>query len=495
MAGRGWFFFGDYLTLLDRITRFKMKTTERGQTWAARAAMSGLVAACLVGAGPRPAAGQVREGPAGSDPFGWIVEEVLANNLELVQAQLREEAAEARVREARGRFLPSLTVDSRYSDQSGAVDLGSFVNPANAALNQLLGEPRFPTDLSITLPFRHESRARLVQPLFNERIRAGYSASRHALGAQRAERRSTARNLAAEAQTAFLNVQAARSLRRIWESTVVLVEESERVSQRLVDAGSATPDAVFRARAERSDVEQKLQEAREQEDAAVRAFNQLLNRPLVTPVDTVAEISLRFPIPLSEEEALERGLLGREEMAGLQEGIGAAEASKRLATASVLPEVSVALDYGFQGRELEFSRNNDFWMASVVLSWNVFNGGQNAARRQAAESEVQRLRTRRQEVEDLIRLDVGRAYEAAVVARDAIGTAEDRLAAAQRTFELVHRRYEEGLATPVEFLDARTSFTNAELNRVVTVYRYAIRWVDLERAAALRDLPTGETGS
>jgi outer membrane protein len=83
---------------------------------------------------------------------------------------------------------------------------------------------------------------------------------------------------------------------------------------------------------------------------------------------------------------------------------------------------------------------------------------------------------------------VRQAYDAAVVARDAIGTAEARLAAARRSFELVRRRYEEGLASQVEFIDARTAYTNADLNRVVTVYRYAIRYVDLERAAALREL-------
>jgi outer membrane protein TolC len=75
-----------------------------------------------------------------------------------------------------------------------------------------------------------------------------------------------------------------------------------------------------------------------------------------------------------------------------------------------------------------------------------------------------------------------------VVARSAIATAEARLAAARRSFELVRRRYEEGLATQVEFIDARTTYTGAELNRVATIYRYAIRYVDLERAAVLRDL-------
>ena len=74
------------------------------------------------------------------------------------------------------------------------------------------------------------------------------------------------------------------------------------------------------------------------------------------------------------------------------------------------------------------------------------------------------------------------------MARAAITTAEARLAAAERSFALVRRRWEEGLASQVEFLDARTAYTSADLNRVLTVYRYATRYVDFERAAALRPL-------
>ena len=47
------------------------------------------------------------------------------------------------MREARGRLLPSLSLDARYSEQSGTLDLGDFVNPAYAALNQLTGRNDF----------------------------------------------------------------------------------------------------------------------------------------------------------------------------------------------------------------------------------------------------------------------------------------------------------------------------------------------------------------
>jgi outer membrane protein TolC len=284
-------------------------------------------------------------------------------------------------------------------------------------------------------------------------------------------------------------VAQARSARKTWEATFALVTESERVAERLVDAGHATPDAVFRARADRSDVEQRLAEALETENAAARAFNQVLRRPLDTPVAQVADSLLVFELPVSEEEAIASALRRREELVQADAGIAAAKAGVRLATSSFLPSVSLALDYGFQGPDLSFGRNDDFAVASVVVSWNLFNGGQDLARRHSAQAESERLRLRRAELEDLVRLDVRQAYEAARVARDAIATADDRLEAARRTFQLLRRRYEEGLATQVEFLDARTSLTNAELNRLATVYRAGARYVELERAAALRNLP------
>lgn len=503
------------------------------------------VAACVavvLAAAPGAAQAQTAVG----EVLDRIVAEALVANPGLGQERWLEAKAAAGEREARGRYLPSLSFEGRYSEQAGTLDLGDIVNPSNAALNQLLGESRLPTDLNLTLPFRHESRLRLVQPVYDERIRAGHAAARHAGNGQREQRRVAARRLAAEAQTAFLQVAAARAARRIWDATVPLVAEGERVAQRLVDAGTSTPDAVYRARAERSDVEQRLIEAREQESTAARAFNRLLARPLDTPVEALADSVLCpkdvlpdeasagtarspafararlqsagsmgdadsriqalaeprqqpvrdapscFELGLTEEAAVASALERREELAQVRAGLSAARAGVRVATASYLPAIAVAMDYGFQGPDVSFRRDDDFAVATVVLSWSAFNGGQDRARRQAAQADVERLRARLAETEDLVRLDVLQAYEAAVVASSAIMAADARLAAARRSFELVRRRWEEGLASAIEFLDARTTLTNAELNRSVTIFRSAIHHVELERAAALRDLEEQE---
>jgi outer membrane protein TolC len=421
-------------------------------------------------------------------PLDAVVAEALRNNLGLAQESLAVVRTEAGLHEARGRFFPTLSVDARYSDLSGALNLGNFINPAYTALNQVIGSDRFPTNIDVTIPFQYESRVRLTQPLFNASILAGHSLARHTRDGERLQHGAAARSLAARAQSAFLEVGEARSARRIWESTLALVTESERVAQRLVDAGHATPDQVLRARADRADIQQNLDAARQTESAAARAFNQILRRPLDTPVEELADSLLRLDITVSEEQAVASALARREELGQAGAGIRAAQAGVRLASSSFIPSVSLALDYGFQGQTVRFSSNNDYRALSLVVGWSFSLGGSDLARRQAARAEVDRLRLRRTELEDLVRLDVRQAYDAAIVARDAIGTAEARLAAARRSFDLVRRRYGEGLASQVEFIDARTAYTNADLNRVITAYRYAIRYVDLERAAALREL-------
>src|SRR5262245_868800 len=132
--------------------------------------------------------------------LGGIVAEALRNNLGLAQESLAVERAEAGVREARGRFLPELSLGTRYSEQSGTLDLGSLVNPAYEALNQITGSARFPTDLDLTFPMRYETRMRLSQPLFDASVLAGHSLARHTRDGQRLEYGAVARQLAADAQ-------------------------------------------------------------------------------------------------------------------------------------------------------------------------------------------------------------------------------------------------------------------------------------------------------
>ena len=429
--------------------------------------------------------------PSPPDPLAPFVAEALRANLGLAERREVLDQREAAVREARGRRLPSLAVDARYTRPFGNVlDLGDAVNPAYAALNQLLGQARFPTDVSVQLPLRQETRLRVAQPLYQPAIGAAHAATRALHDAEDAGYRAQARALGAQVRLAYLDVARATRVVELYEATLPLVRENARVAERLVGAGRATPDVVLRARAEVQAVEQQRLEAAERRDAARRAFNLLLDRPLETPLALVPDSLLVACDTMPRDDAVRAAIDGREELQQLAHGRDAARAQERAVRAAYLPGVSAAVDYGVQGREYRFGRDADFILATVALQWNVYNGGQDAARREQAAAGARRVEVQRRDVERRIALEATQAWEGAEVARQAIAVAASRRAATERAYRLVERRYAEGAASLVEYTDARTAYTGAGLNHILTTYAWLARRVELERAAALRPLPT-----
>lgn len=423
--------------------------------------------------------------PQPSNALDQLVQIGLERNLGRRQHDLAVRRAETGVRQARGLYLPSATINARYSQVSGnVVDLGAVVNPALGALNQLLQRPAFPTDLDLRLPQTQETTLRLTQPVFQPQIVEANRIANALADAQTAERASFTRQLAADIRSGYLNYAKASRLVALYDSTLPLLEENLRVSERLVAAGKATPDAILRARAERSDIVQKRDEATQLASSARQSLNFLLDRDLAASVDLIPDSLLGFSELPDADLATRQAVLAREELRVLDHAMRVSGAQERAALSTFLPTVALALDYGFQGNDYRFDSRRDHTIASVVLSWNVFNGGQDVARARQASVERRRLEYQRGELEHLIALQVRTAWDAAQVARSAIATAGDRLESARRTFELVRRRHEVGSASQIEFLDARTTYTNAALNQILTTYDYYLRRVALDRAAA-----------
>jgi outer membrane protein TolC len=452
------------------------------------------IARCLVGAaavlglGTTAVAGAQQPTTARQLLDGYVADALTAN-LALAQQSAALARATAGVREANGRFLPTVGLNARYSEFSGVVNIGDFINPAYAALNQLIGESRFPTNVNATLPFRQETKLELIQPLFNDALFGARAAARAQRDLAGATRKGAMRQLAADVQQAWLGYASTVRAVETLESTLPVLDENMRVSERLIGAGQATPDVLLRARAERSELLQQIEEARRQRDAARRGFNLLRNRDEDVPITLADDSTLLRVDSLSRGALLAHALTHREELAQAGSGISLARAQQRIASSAYLPNLALAASYGVQGDRYRFNSRNDVGLASLVMSWNAFNGGQDAARREQANATRSEAEYRRREAERAIALQVGNAYDAVQSARSTLTTASDRLASAERAFSFVQRRFAEGLATPVEFLSARTAFTSAAINQIITRFTFATRVVELERAAALRALP------
>ena len=416
----------------------------------------------------------------------------LKQNLALRQERFAFDRSEAVVDEARGRFLPSATLNARYTQLSGNVlNIGSLINPAYSALNQLTGGSSFPTNVDFRLPLRQETSVRIAQPVFQPQVVAAHRIASRLRDAQGAQRDAAVREVAMKLRLGYLQLAAARKALETWEAAHLVIAEQVRVTEALAAQGKVTADAVYRARAERSELQQRRAAAAEDVESAARALNFSLDRPLDAPLLAIADDALGIDDLPTLESAMSAARAGREELRQLEWSRQAALGAKQLAMGNFLPTLSVAVDYGVQGNKYDFAASQTYTQASIVASWNLFNGSQDVARVAQASLDERRLEAQGAQAAQGVQLEVRQAHGAALLAMRAIVTADDRVAAARKSYELVERRYALGAVPVLELLDARNALTSASLNRILTETDYRVRRVQLDRAAALypRNLP------
>ena len=112
-----------------------------------------------------------------------------------------------------------------------------------------------------------------------------------------------------------------------------------------------------------------------------------------------------------------------------------------------------------------------------------------ALRRRHSEVGGQRARTQRDELAQQVQLEVQQALDRLTTTSDSLRTAQARSEAAQAGFRIASRKRDEGAISQVEFIDARSALTAAELNLNLTRFQLLARQAELDYATAAGTLP------
>lgn len=443
--------------------------------------------------------------PAADTDFQTLIEhyvrEGLQGNLGLQAQHLEVERATAALNEARARFLPEVTFEARYTRAEGGrvIDFpaGQLLNPAYSTLNEMLiaqGQtPRFPQVADVSIPFLREreqdTRITIRQPLYAPAIPAAVRAQRAMLDATNFNRMAVARALRRDITVAYVNWLQASAAQDIIAASEALLQENLRVNQSLHDNGKLTQDRVLRAQAELLDVQQQLRQARDQQSQARSYFNFLLNRPLQTPIQAAATPSDHLALQGALEPLWEHALNRRPELAQIERLRTASAEQSRAARMQLWPTLALGVDAGTQGEEYRFGDGYNFAAASLVFTWKLFDGGADRARHHQARVAERRLVLQQEEIVQQIRLEVQQAFERLMTARDSLTTAQARVDAARAAFRIATRKRDEGVASQVEFIDARTALTAAEMNHNITRFEVLARRAELEYATSAGELP------
>ncbi len=425
----------------------------------------------------------------------------IENNPALQQKQGAYEKSLLSVKEAKGMFLPNVSLDARYSIAEGGrvieIPVDQMLNPVYQNLNiinrNLYGDlfPDYPMldpqFINFLRPTEHETKVRIVQPILNSQVLFNYSIKKELSKAERAELDRYKRQLVAEIEVAYYQHLQSLEYEKLLAETERLVLENLRVNRRLYENDKITIDNVYRAETELQKVRKLQTNALKAKNLSRAAFNSLLNFPLDSAivVDTLAFISKpTYDLPQAQASALAH----REELKMMNYYDKASEENIKLNRFNKLPTITGVIDYGYQGEKYQFSSDYDFFMASVVLKWDLFKGFQNKHKLDQSRVDRSILEAKTIELRNQINLQVMNAYYELEAAFKEISIAEMEENSTRKTFDIVQKRYAIGQESMIEYIDARTAYTNAQHSLILSKYGYLIKKVEFEKIACLKDL-------
>jgi outer membrane protein, multidrug efflux system len=384
-----------------------------------------------------------------------LVQEALARNLDVA-------AAVARVDEARAVLAYTDASRLPYVDLTG---LGDRTRTSQSTtMRQPAGTPAISNNVRLSLNASYEI------DLW-DRLRNTSEAARAELLAAEAARNTVRIAVASQVAQSYFALRALDAQIETTRRSIAVRERSLELQRKRVELGVLAELDLRQLEAEIAAVRAQLapmEGSRTREEAALAVVLGRSPRAIMAEVVSAqsgSELALLAPVvPAGLPSEL---LLRRPDIAEAEQQLAAANARVAIARVSYFPSISLT---GYLGRESStlgnlFAGPAAVWQLAAALTQPIFAGGAIQAEVDAAEARERQALARYQSVIQTAFKDVRSALASQTQARASYDAEQARLTALQDTVRLARLRYEGGLASQLEVLDAERGLLAAELNR------------------------------
>jgi multidrug efflux system outer membrane protein len=401
-----------------------------------------------------------------------VVDEALLGNSDLLVALARVDEARGLLGEANSFLFPSVDAQAVASRQQ----------VSTRTATAFPGIPREYNNHRATLNVSYEL------DLFG-RLRAGKAAARAELEASEASRDAVRLALAAQAAKSYFALRALDEQVDLTRRTVRLREDSLALQRKRNAAGVISEFELRQLEAEAAAVRAQLpplERDREREEAALAVLLGRTPREVFSGTVRVRQAFDETP----EAPAVPSGmpselLLRRPDLVEAERQLAAANARVAVARAERFPSISLTAFYGSESAALAnlFAGGSAAtWQVAAGLTQPIFAGGRLAARSDAAKA---RERQALAQYEQAIRSafgDVRTALVAQMRSRESYEAETARANALTETLRFARLRYENGVASQLDVLDAERGLLAARSARIEALRAHRAAVADLFRA-------------
>ena len=269
--------------------------------------------------------------------------------------------------------------------------------------------------------------------------------------------------------------------------TVKLSKESvERLSAHLqnvqaqYDVGVVAKVDVLRSQVELANAEQNLIKAQNAYDLAVADLNNIIGLPHGTELKVTESLQYsKYDNPM--ENCINFAMANRPELFQAETGVEAAKAAVKVAKSGFMPQVSASASNSWTAHTWPADENEN-WGVGVNLSLNVFDSGVTAAKVRAADANLYKAEETYRQTKDSVQLDVRNNYLSLREAEKRIATSKVAVDSAEEDYRISQLRYQAGVGTNIDVMDAQVALTQAKNNYVQALYDYNTSSASLAKA-------------
>lgn len=316
----------------------------------------------------------------------------------------------------------------------------------------------------------------LEVPVLMPEAWAGRSAATRSGEAARAGARWTRERTRADVVRAYFGAVLAAERVATLDAALLAAGNHVRAAEALVAGGLALRSDALLASVKAGEIEADLAAARADATLARAALALLLGAPadtaFVLPTELPGADRLRGWVDTGSVTA------ARGDVEAARIAVTAAGADLRRARAALLPRISAFARYDWHTARAPFAAR-PMWTIGVLAGWSPFSGGFELADGRAAAARLEAARAGADATEAGGRIDIARRDADFGVALQRLDIAVRAVSQSAEAHRLVSRKYESGLATVVELLDAAAVETASRL-------RHAAARHDVIVAAAAR---------
>ena len=229
---------------------------------------------------------------------------------------------------------------------------------------------------------------------------------------------------------------------------------------------------VLRSEVELANAQQNYITASNEYDVAEATLNNIIGTPLGTTLllkDRLQyepyENDMAYCLAYSEQH--------RPELKQAEYAIDSAEAALVVARSGHMPKVYANASNNWGGNGSDWPGDDDEnWSVGVTASMNVFDSGVTWSKIHAAQENLAKAKESQRQIKDAVELEVRTDYLSMREAEKRISTAQVAVASAEEDYHIAVVRYQAGVGTNIDVMDAQEALTQAKTNYYQALYNY-----------------------